>query len=581
MDSAALVTGAAVVLAFSLTIYQLGKPKPLPLIPHNTLHWFKGDIPFLVKMGKENPGFSYAFDDTATRLGPVSQLVLGLGASWVAKLFGLGKAIVILADAQEAQDVLVNRITEFDRSKGTSVQFAATLRQGMLGLPTGEQFKHHKRYLGITMTNPYLARMTPRMVDHVQELVDVWAVGARRLGTGSSADVAINAIDDLRLLTVDIIASITFGTSLNGVKASLDYLEANPSAGASSRLEIPQLVVDLEVLLHTIAGGGRFPIRSLLPWWTRNFNRKWRKAIDRIHDNLRRRLQTARAEYALQAKGSEKPAAHKADNVLDIILEREREDESKGVVALTESEIIDELTTYALGGSETTATTMQWALKILCKHPDVQHKLCSELLDNLPTITTRPPTYAEISDEANLPYLSAVLYEILRCARTAAAVTRDVTRDTVLLGYPIPKGTQVLLPIGLMQQLESDASKDVADGLDSVRSPSSKRGRKIGYWSSSDVHLFNPDRWLRQDGSFDANAGPWLPFSTGFRGCFGQKLALIELRLFLAIVQVNFFFDALPEELNTWKSRETLTNHPAQCYVRPIPWEKMEYKLAS
>jgi cytochrome P450 len=193
------------------------------------------------------------------------------------------------------------------------------------------------------------------MVEHVQELVDVWAIGARRLGTGSSPDVAINAINDLRLLTVDIIASITFGTSLNGIKTLLDYLEANPSAGPSSRLDIPPLGVDLEVLLHTIAGGGRFPIPSLLPWWTRNFNRKWRKAIDRIHDNLRRRLQTARAEYALQARDPEKPAAHKADNVLDIILEREREDELKGVVALTESEIIDELTTYALGGSESTS----------------------------------------------------------------------------------------------------------------------------------------------------------------------------------------------------------------------------------
>lgn len=74
MDSATLVTGAAVVLAGSLAIYQFGKPKPLPLIPHNKLHWLKGDIPFLVKMEKENSGFSYAFDDTATRLGPVSQV---------------------------------------------------------------------------------------------------------------------------------------------------------------------------------------------------------------------------------------------------------------------------------------------------------------------------------------------------------------------------------------------------------------------------------------------------------------------------------------------------------------------------
>ncbi|KAJ6608065.1 cytochrome P450, partial [Mycena sp. CBHHK59/15] len=412
--------------------------------------------------------------------------------------------------------------------------FAGTLPQGMLALPMEEQFKHHKRYLGITMTNPYLARMTPRIVDLKQELIDLWSVGAKRLGTGGSTDIAINALDDIRLATIDVIASITFGASFNGVKASLDYLEANPSAAPSSRPEITKLAADLEVLLDTIGDGVLFPAPSLLPWLTRNFNRKWRKAIN---------------NYALEGKDSEKPAAHKADNVLDMIMEREREDQSKGAVALTEAEIIDELTTFALGGSETTATTMQWTIKILCKHPDVQRKLRSELLNNLPAIATRPPTYAEISDESNLPYLSAVIYEILRCSRTALAVARDATCDTVLLGYPIPKGTQ--------------------------------RGRKTGYWSSSDVHLYNPERWLRQDGSFNANAGPWLPFSYGFRGYFGQKLALIELRLFLAMIQVNFFFNALPEEINTWKSHETVTNHPTQCYVRPMSWENTEKNLAS
>ncbi|KAJ7914757.1 cytochrome P450 [Mycena leptocephala] len=525
MDSFTLTTGTALVLVISLAIYQLGKPKPLPHIPHNKLHWFTGDFPFIEQVVKEKPGFSYAFDDIATRLGPVSQVC----GSWTWSI-----------DAQEAQDVLVNRSIEFDRSKRTSLLYPPS---GNARSPTAEQFKQHKRYLGITMTKPYLARMTPRIVEHVQELVEVWAIGASRLRTGSSGDVAINAIEDLRLHTVDVIASIMFGTSLNGTRTLLNYLEATPSAGPSSRLEVPQLVRDLEVLLHTIADGGMFPVPSLLPWWTRTFNRKWRSAIGRIHAGLRTRLQTARAEHTSETRNSEKPAAHKAENVLDIIL-------------------------------EPTPTTMQWALKILCKHPDVQRTLYSELLEKLPAITTRTPTYAEISDETNLPYLFAVLYEVLRCSRTVAVVTRLATRDTVLLGYPIPKGTEVLFPIGTMQQLESDASKN---GLDSVRSSSSKGGRKTGYWSASDVHLFNPDRWLRQDGSFDANAGPWLPFSTGFRGCFGAKLAATSrIAHFLAIIQVNFFFDALPEELNTWQSREALTSHPAQCYIRPIPWDQME-----
>ncbi|KAF8194043.1 cytochrome P450 [Mycena galopus ATCC 62051] len=573
MDPAMLAIGAFGVLVLSLVIYQVGKPIPLPLIPHNKLQWFVGDIPFLTRLATEKGAITYAFDDTAMRLGPVSQLVVGLGASWASRLFGFGQAIVILADSQEMYDVLVNRAAEFDRSKSISALFAGTLPQGMLALPTDEQFKHHKRYFGITMTNPYLARMTPRMVDLMQELVDLWSAGAKRLGGSTDA---IDVLNDIRLATIDVIASITFGASFNGVKTSLDYLDSHPDASHSARPEIPKLAADLEVLLDTIGDGVLFPAPRWLPWLTRNFNRKWRKAITSTHAYLRGRLYAARADYALEGRDAEKASASQADNVLDMIMEREKEDRAKGAEALTEAEIIDELTTLALGGSETTATTMQWSVKMLCKHPDVQRKLRAELLNNLPAIASRPPNFAEISDETNLPYLSAVMYEILRCSRTASAVARDATRDTVLLGYPIPKGTQVLMPIGMVQQMESDGFKDVTDGLDSVRSASSQRGRKTGYWSAADVHQFNPERWLRPDGSFNPTAGPWLPFSFGFRGCFGQKLALIELRLFISMIQVNFFFDAVPEELNTWKSNETVTNHPAQCYVRPIPWESME-----
>ncbi|KAJ7837638.1 hypothetical protein B0H14DRAFT_3870331 [Mycena olivaceomarginata] len=130
------------------------------------------------------------------------------------------------------------------------------------------------------------------------------------------------------------------------------------------------------------------------------------------------------------------------------------------------------------------------------------------------------------------------------------------------------------MPIGMVQQLESEGSKHVTDTLDSVRSASSLRGGRQGIGRPPTLIIqareVAPSGWLVQ-----CDRWPWLPFSYGFRGCFGQKLALIQLRLFLAITQFNFFFDALPEELNGWKSHETVTSHPVQCYVRPIPWDNV------
>lgn len=75
MDSTSLTLGAAILLLLSFAIHRAGKPTPLPLIPHNNnLKWFVGDIPFIAKLAKERGGVSYAFDDTALRLGPVSQV---------------------------------------------------------------------------------------------------------------------------------------------------------------------------------------------------------------------------------------------------------------------------------------------------------------------------------------------------------------------------------------------------------------------------------------------------------------------------------------------------------------------------
>jgi hypothetical protein len=86
MDPTTFAIGASVVLALSFAIYQIGKPTPLPLIPHNKLEWFTGDIPFLARQAKEKGSLTFAFDDTARRLGPVSQVCLKAclpPASWL------------------------------------------------------------------------------------------------------------------------------------------------------------------------------------------------------------------------------------------------------------------------------------------------------------------------------------------------------------------------------------------------------------------------------------------------------------------------------------------------------------------
>lgn len=78
MDPTTFAISATIILSLSFVIYEVGKPTPLPLIPHNKLKWFTGDIPFLARQAKEKGSLTFAFDDTAMRLGPVSQVCYSL-----------------------------------------------------------------------------------------------------------------------------------------------------------------------------------------------------------------------------------------------------------------------------------------------------------------------------------------------------------------------------------------------------------------------------------------------------------------------------------------------------------------------
>jgi cytochrome P450 len=84
-------------------------------------------------------------------------------------------------------------------------------------------------------------------------------------------------------------------------------------------------------------------------------------------------------------------------------------------------------------------------------------------------------------------------------------------------------------------------------------------------------------RWLVYDGdlvSFNANAGPTMPFGVGPRACFGRKLAYVQMKIFLVLVVWNFEIgDVGSDKLSRFDAMDTTTHKPKVCYVRPTPIE--------
>lgn len=179
------------------------------------------------------------------------------------------------------------------------------------------------------------------------------------------------------------------------------------------------------------------------------------------------------------------------------------------------------------------------------------------------------PSAHEIS-RTQVPYLEAVIEEILRLANTLPILDRQTSRDTELLGHHIPKGT-ILMMLNRGPSF-TEPGFAIDENLRSPTCRAAKRDRGMREWSHEEMDAFRPERWLTTDDygreTHDQTAGPSIPFGLGTRGCFGRKLAYLELRIMITLLIWQFRLGQCPAELSGYGAVETLTHKPRQCYVQ-------------
>lgn len=212
---------------------------------------------------------------------------------------------------------------------------------------------------------------------------------------------------------------------------------------------------------------------------------------------------------------------------------------------------------------------MTWGYKYIAANPQVQHKLRSHLRAAFPAAIaeSRLPSAEEIV-KAHIPYVEATIEEIHRCAHVFMMLLRRAQVDTTILGYHIPKGTD----IGFTTVGPSfDAAAFPVD--DEQRSESSRAAKlQHGTFDPSDAQNFRPERWLKVDEKgeevFDATAGPFLAFSLGPRGCYGRRLAYLQVKILLILVLWKFELLEVDGELGSFTQVERLARVPKYCYLR-------------
>jgi cytochrome P450 family 714 subfamily C len=114
-----------------------------------------------------------------------------------------------------------------------------------------------------------------------------------------------------------------------------------------------------------------------------------------------------------------------------------------------------------------------------------------------------------------------VIQETLRLFPPASLVARETFRDIKIGTLYIPKNVNMWIPVSTMHHDKS-------------------------IWGP-DADKFNPDRFA--NGISGACKKPYLfmPFGLGARTCLGQNLALVELKVILALIVSKFKFVLAPE----------------------------------
>jgi pentalenene oxygenase len=202
---------------------------------------------------------------------------------------------------------------------------------------------------------------------------------------------------------------------------------------------------------------------------------------------------------------------------------------------LSDTEIVDQAITFFLAGSESTATALAWAVHLLARHPDVEHRLYAEVDAVL------AGTAARFADLPKLKLTGGVVTETLRMYPPAWMLPRTATTDTRLGGHPIPAGTILFYSPYLLHHLPE-------------------------LYSHPD--RFDPDRWT------DEHSAPppreaFIPFASGARKCMGDTFAITEATLALATLATRWRLRLLPGR-HVHPARGVLL-HPRGLRMRATP----------
>lgn len=372
---------------------------------------------------------------------------------------------ILVNRPEYVQQVLVMQAHKFHKSKLSKEVAERLLGQGLL-ISEGDFWRRQRRLAQPAFHKHRINEYSSTMLECARRQIAGWRDGETR-----------NVAQEMMELTLEAAVRTLFGTTLPG--------------------EAQRVGRAMAFLMRYSLRRARKPIQIPASWPTPK-NRR----ANREHEFLDSLV------YRIISERQTHPDSNHRNDLLSLLMAAMDEDGSH----MTRKQLRDETMTLFIAGHETTAITLAWTWYLLAQYPDVGAHLQEELRS---VLAGRSPDAADLS---RLPYLHAVINEVLRLYPPAYILARVAIAPFRLGDYDFPAGETVLLSQWVMH-------------------------RDPRYYDEPDA--FRPERWL--DGLADRlPPGAYFPFGDGPRRCIGQGFALLESALVIATIAQRFRFQTVP-----------------------------------
>lgn len=373
-----------------------------------------------------------------------------------------GTRVVFLNSAPLIREFLLDKTEQFEKSdfqKSVIGKAENQIDRGLgNGLLTSSNAEHaeQEKVIGSAFSTHNIARYADQMAAAAAQLVDGWDVG-----------MELDVCTELMKLSTRIIGETLFSTAFEGSldELSSGLLKATAQLGRSSRERETQLGET----------GALQDFSSLVQ----------QSVFQLISERAAGREEAARDVIGLLLQAFHESKANPAE---------------KSAYSPTFEQVVDDVITLLVAGSENPKNALSWTLYLLGSHPAVYERLRDEVAR---VLQGRLPTYADLR---SLPYCLAVYKESLRLYPPGYAFGRRAVADCQLGETAITVGTEVVVsPFALH--------------------------RRPDYFPEPERFL--PERFL--PGSDKAlQKGAFLPFGAGPRMCIGAQYSLVEGQIVLA-----------------------------------------------